>query len=250
MFKKKSARGQASPGGWWDTLKTVFYAVLIAIVFRTVAYEPFNIPSGSMKPTLLIGDYLFVAKFAYGYSRHSLPWSLPLISDRLFARDPERGDVAVFKWPRDNSTDYIKRVIGLPGDRIQMRNGALYINGRAVKRERIKLDNPDRTLRVGPGVAEFRETLPNGVSYRTFDDGPQRDLDNTRAITVPPGHYFMMGDNRDRSSDSRVWGPVKAENLVGRAEVLFFSSNGSARLWEFWRWPASTRYSRVFRPVE
>ena len=249
MFKKKSARAQASPGGRWETLKTVFYAVLIAIVFRTVAYEPFNIPSGSMKPTLLIGDYLFVAKFAYGYSRHSLPWSLPLISDRLFGREPERGDVAVFKWPVDNSTDYIKRVIGLPGDRIQMKNGALYINGRAVKRERIELDNPDRTLRVGPGVAEFRETLPNGVSYRTFDDG-NTGADNTRVITVPPGQYFMMGDNRDRSSDSRVWGPIKAENLVGRAEVLFFSTNGSARMWEFWRWPTSTRYSRLFRPVE
>ena len=249
MFNKKSARAQASPGGWWETLKTVFYAVLIAIVFRTVAYEPFNIPSGSMKPTLLIGDYLFVAKFAYGYSRHSLPWSLPLISDRLFAREPERGDVAVFKWPRDNSTDYIKRIVGLPGDRIQMKNGALYINGRVVKRERIKLDNPDRMLRVGPGVAEFRETLPNGVSYRTFDAG-NTGTDNTRVITVPPGQYFMMGDNRDRSSDSRVWGPVKAENLVGRAEVLFFSTNGSARLWEFWRWPTSTRYSRMFRPVE
>ncbi len=249
MFKNKSARAQASPGGWWETLKTVFYAVLIAIVFRTVAYEPFNIPSGSMKPTLLIGDYLFVAKFAYGYSRHSLPWSLPLISDRLFGREPERGDVAVFKWPVDNSTDYIKRVIGLPGDRIQMKNGVLYINGRAVKRERIEIDNPDRTLRVGPGVAEFRETLPNGVSYRTFDDG-NTGADNTRVITVPPGQYFMMGDNRDRSSDSRVWGPIKAENLVGRAEVLFFSTNGSARMWEFWRWPTSTRYSRLFRPVE
>ena len=250
MFGKKSARAQASSGGWWETLKTVFYAVLIAIVFRTVAYEPFNIPSGSMKPTLLIGDYLFVAKFAYGYSRYSLPWSLPLISDRLFAREPERGDVAVFKWPVDNSTDYIKRIIGLPGDRIQMKNGALYINGRAVKRVRIKLDNPDRTLRASLGIAEYRETLPNGVSYRTFDDGPRRDLDDTRLITVPPGQYFMMGDNRDRSSDSRVWGPVKAENLVGRAELLFFSTNGSARLWEFWRWPASARYSRVFRPVE
>jgi signal peptidase I len=249
MFKKKSARAQASPGGWPETLKTVFYAVLIAVVFRTVAYEPFNIPSGSMKPTLLIGDYLFVAKFAYGYSRHSLPWSLPLITGRVLSRPPERGDVAVFKWPRDNSTDYIKRIVGLPGDRIQMKNGALYINGRAVKRERIELDNPDRMLRAGPGVAEFRETLPNGVSYRTFDAG-NTGADNTRVITVPPGQYFMMGDNRDRSSDSRVWGPVKAENLVGRAEVLFFSTNGSARMWEFWRWPTSTRYSRMFRPVE
>ena len=250
MLNKKSNHVRAtSSAGWWETIKTVVYAVLIALVVRTLAYEPFNIPSGSMKPTLLIGDYLFVAKYAYGYSRHSLPWSVPLFPGRLLASQPERGDVAVFKWPRDNSTDYIKRVIGLPGDRIQVKAGRLFINHEPVRRQRIKLDNPDRTHNVGSRVAQYRETLPNGVSYRTYDAGVSR-ADDTRVFTVPPDHYFMMGDNRDRSSDSRIWGFVPAVNLVGRADVLFFSTNGSAELWEFWRWPAATRFGRLFRPIE
>jgi signal peptidase I len=240
-------------GGFWDTLKTIIYAVLIALIVRTVAFEPFNIPSGSMIPTLLVGDYLFVSKYSYGYSRYSLPLSLPIIPGRLFASGPERGDVAVFKLPSDNSTDYIKRIIGLPGDRIQMRQGRLWINGELVKRKRIEdfvfTDDYGRINRV----AQFMETLPNGRDHRIIELTDQGQLDNTGVYTVPKGFYFAMGDNRDNSLDSRVMsgvGFIPFENLVGRAEILFFSTNGSASWWEFWRWPGSMRFQRFFQTLE
>ena len=246
MSSKKS-------GGVWDTLKTIIYAVLIALVVRTVAFEPFNIPSGSMIPTLLVGDYLFVSKYSYGYSRHSLPLSLPIIPGRVFMSPPERGDVAVFKLPSDNSTDYIKRIIGLPGDRIQMRGGRLFINGDQVKRRRIE----DFVSTNGYGritrVAQFVETLPNGRNHRILELSDRGELDNTKVYTVPERHYFAMGDNRDNSLDSRVEsgvGFVPVENLVGRAEILFFSTNGAARWWEFWRWPGSMRFHRFFQSIE
>jgi signal peptidase I len=245
-------------GGLWDTAKTIIYAVLIALFIRTVAYEPFNIPSGSMIPTLLVGDYLFVSKFSYGYSRHSLPLSLPLIPGRIFESAPERGDVAVFKLPSDNRTDYIKRLVGLPGDRIQMIRGRLWINGKMVERRRIE----DFVEPAGPGrfvrIAQFIETLPNGREHRILEYGDDRELDNTPVFTVPPGHYFAMGDNRDNSLDSRVpnqpglggVGFVPAVNLVGRAEVLFFSTDGSARFWEVWRWIQAARFTRFFQSVK
>jgi signal peptidase I len=244
--KKKSA------GGVVDTIKTVAYAVLIALVVRTVAYEPFNIPSGSMVPTLLIGDYLFVSKFSYGYSRFSLPFGLPLFSGRIFFHPPERGDVVVFKLPTDNSTDYIKRVIGLPGDHIQMKGGNLYINDHMVKRKRTQ----DYLYQEGNGgvipLAQYIETLPNGVSHPIIKMGDNGPLDNTQVYDVPQGKYFMMGDNRDNSQDSRVLsavGYVPAENLIGRAEFIFFSTDGTARLWEIWKWPFAIRYGRLLRPV-
>jgi signal peptidase I len=246
LTKKKSA------GGIVDTVKTIVYAVLIALVVRTVAYEPFNIPSGSMVPTLLVGDYLFVSKFSYGYSRYSLPFGLPLFSGRIFSHPPARGDVVVFKLPTDNSTDYIKRVIGLPGDHIQVKNGVLYINDQPCPRKRIE----DYLYQEGNGavipLAQYIETLPNGRQHRIIqmtDNGP---LDNTSVYDVPPGKYFMMGDNRDNSQDSRVLsavGYVPAENLIGPAQFIFFSTDGSARLWEFWQWPFAIRYSRLFRPI-
>ncbi|MHA1113437.1 MAG: signal peptidase I [Alphaproteobacteria bacterium] len=246
MMKKKSSGG-------WETLKTVIYAVLIALVVRTFAYEPFNIPSGSMIPTLLVGDYLFVSKFSYGYSRYSLPLAPPVIGDRIFFTEPERGDVAVFKLPSDNSTDYIKRIIGLPGDRIQMRAGILYINGAPAKRERIAdyvyRDESGREVRA----AQFIETLPNGRTHPIIEMTDNGMLDNTPVYRVPEGHYFAMGDNRDNSLDSRVTrgvGFVPARNLVGRAEFLFFSGNGSARLWEFWKWPGAIRFGRLLDAVE
>ncbi|MBV9685762.1 MAG: signal peptidase I [Alphaproteobacteria bacterium] len=239
-------------GGILDTVKTVVYAVLIALVVRTVAYEPFNIPSGSMVPTLLVGDYLFVSKFSYGYSRFSLPLGLPLFSGRIFFHSPERGDVVVFKLPTDNSTDYIKRVIGLPGDHIQMKNGILFINGQPVPRRRIE----DYLYQEGPGavipLAQYIESLPNGVQHRIIEMSDNGPLDNTQEYVVPPGDYFMMGDNRDNSQDSRVLsavGYVPAQNLIGRAEFIFFSTDGSARLWEIWKWPFAIRYSRLFRGV-
>jgi len=247
LTKKKSG------GGVVDTVKTVVYAVLIALVVRTVAYEPFNIPSGSMVPTLLVGDYLFVSKFSYGYSRYSLPFGLPLFSGRIFFHPPNRGDVVVFKLPTDNSTDYIKRVIGLPGDHIQMKSGNLYINDQLVPRKRIQ----DYLYQEGSGtvipLAQYIETLPNGVQHRIIKMGDNGPLDNTPVYDVPPGEYFMMGDNRDNSQDSRVLsavGYVPAENLVGRAQFIFFSTDGSARLWEIWKWPFAIRYSRLFHGVD
>ncbi|MSP51484.1 MAG: signal peptidase I [Alphaproteobacteria bacterium] len=232
-----------------ETIKTVACAVLIAMVIRTFAYEPFNIPSESMLPTLLVGDYLFVSKYPYGYSRHSLPWSLPLIQGRLFESQPKRGDIAVFKLPSDNSTDYIKRIVGLPGDQVQMRDGVLYINGARVPKQR-----SDDYIYVNYSghryyVPRFVETLPGGRKHETIDLKQQDEHDNTREFLVPPDHYFAMGDNRDNSSDSRVAGGVgmiPAANLVGRAEFLFFSTNGSARWWEIWRWPFAIRYDRLF----
>jgi len=249
LLKSKKA------GGIVETLLTVLYAVVIAIFVRTVAYEPFNIPSGSMVPTLLIGDYLFVSKFSYGYSRYSLPLGLPLIAGRIFFTPPQRGDVAVFKWPKDNSTDYIKRVIGLPGDRIQMKEGRLYINGTMVKRERIEdYVDPDLPPEVNRPVLQYIETLPNGRRHRILESrGDNGDLDNTKEFLVPPDHYFMMGDNRDNSSDSRDprgdVGYVPVENLVGRAEFLFFSTDGSAHLWEPWKWLFAVRYDRPFEGI-
>jgi len=230
-----------------ETVRTVVYAVLIALFVRTVAYEPFNIPSGSMIPTLLVGDYLFVSKYSYGYSRYSLPFGLPLISGRILARTPERGDVIVFKWPKDNSTDYIKRLIGLPGDKVQMKGGLLYVNGQPVKRERIEdyLDPEDHRL-----VPQYIETLPNGIRHRIIEkQGDAGTYDNTNEFDVPAGSYFMMGDNRDNSADSRVWGFVPAENLVGPAQFIFFSLDGSAHWWEPWKWPFAIRYDRLFEGI-
>lgn len=241
-------------GGLLETVRTVVYAVLIALFVRTVAYEPFNIPSGSMIPTLLVGDYLFVSKFSYGYSRFSLPFGLPLFSGRIFFTPPKRGDVIVFKLPRDNSTDYIKRVVGLPGDRIQVKDSILYINGQPVKRERIE-DYVDHEGFATVHEPQYIETLPNGVRHRILQYPEPGPLDNTDVYVVPPDHYFMMGDNRDNSLDSRVpadrggVGFVPAENLVGRADFLFFSTDGSARLWEFWKWPFAIRYDRPFEGI-
>ncbi len=237
--------------GWGETLRTIVYAVLIALVVRTFAYEPFNIPSGSMKPTLLVGDYLFVSKFSYGYSRYSLPFGLPLISGRLLAGEPERGDVIVFKLPKDNETDYIKRLIGLPGDRIKVSGGILHINGEPVQREMLGSDELPGYAGQSTIANVYLETLPNGRQHLIRELGDDRHYDNTREYVVPPGHYFFMGDNRDQSEDSRATvGMVPYENLVGRAEFLFFSQNGEAPFWQFWRWPTTIRWSRLFNGIE
>jgi signal peptidase I len=238
--------------GFGETVRVIIHALLIALVIRTFLFQPFNIPSGSMKATLLVGDYLFVSKYSYGYSHYSFPFSPPIFSGRIFASDPDRGDIVVFRLPKDDSTDYIKRVIGQPGDRIQMIDGILHINGQPVRRERIEdyieTEEGERTSRV----KRWRETLPNGVSYTTLDLIDNGFYDNTQEYLVPPGHYFMMGDNRDNSTDSRVLsqvGYVPFENFVGRAQIIFFSIAEGERAWMIWRWPWAVRWSRLFTIV-
>ena len=239
------------PGLIGETARTVIFAVTIAFFIRTFAYEPFNIPSGSMIPTLLVGDYLFVSKFSYGYSRYSL-WGLPIIDDRVLADEPERGDVVVFKLPRDNSTDYIKRVIGLPGDRIQVIRGILHINDEPVPRRSLGATTYVDNYGHDQQLTAYIETLPNGVEHRIYEVSDHSGgADNTKVFKVPAGHYFMMGDNRDNSLDSRLGvGFVPFRNLIGRAEFLFFSHEASAKLIKPWTWPTAIRYSRIFDGVE
>jgi signal peptidase I len=238
-------------GGLGETLSVIVQALLLALVIRSFIFQPFSIPSGSMRPTLLEGDYLFVSKFAYGYSHHSLPFSPNLFSGRIWSAEPIRGDVAVFKFPPNPKLDYIKRVVGLPGDKIQMIAGVLHINDVAVKREKTGvIDDVDVTEEVGP-VDVYRETLPNGVSYDTLDINPASATDDTRPFVVPAGHYFMMGDNRDNSSDSRLSvGFVPAENLVGRAKRIFFSIDGGSSPLEIWKWPSGMRSERLLQAVQ
>ena len=244
-------------GGFGETIRVIVHALIIALVIRTFLFQPFNIPSGSMKNTLLVGDYLFVSKYSYGYSKFSFPLSLPLFSGRIPGSWlPQRGDVVVFRLPRDTSVDYIKRVIGLPGDKILVSNGEVFINGAAVKRERAA-DWYDEDH--GATVKRWRETLPNGVTYNTLDLTDRGQLDNWppdgRPYTVPAGEYFMMGDNRDNSTDSRVppelggVGPVPFENIVGKAQIIFFSVAEGESAWQFWRWPWSVRWSRLLTLV-
>ncbi len=238
-------------GAIGETIWTVFWAVIIALVVRTVAYEPFNIPSKSMVPTLLVGDYLFVSKFSYGYSRYSLPFSLPLLPERVFFDMPERGDVVVFKLPSDNKTDYIKRIVGLPGDKIQVKGGILHINGKPVKREKVADFIDDDFNGYKRRINRYKETLPNGRSHYILEETDTAPMDNTDVYTVPPGHFFGMGDNRDNSRDSRYLngvGFIPRENLVGRADFMFFSINGEA--WKFWKWFSTVRSERIFQTIE
>ena len=246
--------------GWWETVKVIIEALLIALVVRTVLFQPFNIPSGSLVPTLLVGDYLFVSKYAYGYSHFSLPSFLDLapsaLPGRIFASEPKRGDIIVFKLPSDGQTDYIKRLIGLPGDKIQVQKARLFINGEEVPREPIAPYLTVSHFNKPMEAPRYIETLPGGVKHEIIQiDGDEGTFDNTKVHEVPPGHYFMMGDNRDNSSDSRLAGDqcgvgyVPFENLIGRAELIFFSIDEGTPAWEVWRWPWDVRWNRIFQRV-
>jgi signal peptidase I len=232
-----------------EIIKTVVYALAIALVLRVFLFQPFTIPSASMEPNLLEGDYIIVSKFSYGYSHHSIPFSPPLFSGRIFDTKPTRGDIVVFKLPRDSRTDYIKRLIGMPGDRVQIKEGVVYINGKPEPRTA----EGTVVLDMGDGMAQqamrFRETNPEGRQYMTYDFGPDHDVDNTGVYVVPEGQYFMMGDNRDNSLDSRYpteigVGFVPAENLVGRAQIILLSWNRGVSLFKPWTWLSEARLSR------
>lgn len=253
--KARRAKGSSSAGGETaEIVKTIFFALLIALVLRVLLFQPFTIPSASMEPNLYEGDYIVVTKWSYGYSRHSIPFSPPLFEGRILGSAPARGDIVVFKLPRDNTTDYIKRVIGLPGDRIQMIANKLYINGQPVDDVVVSQAQIDDVFGPRP-VTRVRETLPGGKQITIQDFGPGGDLDDTPVYEVPSGFYFMMGDNRDNSIDSRVdqangVGLVPEENLVGKAQIILFSWTPGAALLKPWTWFANLRPSRFFTVLD
>lgn len=235
---------------WNETIRTILYAMILALTFRSFFFEPFHIPSGSMKDTLLVGDFIFVSKYSYGYSRYSFPLGLPLFDGRVMRSAPERGDIVVFRPPNKPRTDYIKRIVGLPGDMIQVKQGVLFINGIEAPQELLSrfADESDNGMPVT--YNRYQETLPGGVKHHVLDMTPLGNLDNTHVYMVPAGHYFMMGDNRDDSTDSRVplelggISYIPEENIVGRAEIIVFSLGEGARFWQVWKWPSSLRYNR------
>lgn len=250
--KRKSKGGSSNEG--LEIVKTIFFALLIAFVLRVVLFQPFTIPSASMEPNLYEGDYIVVSKWSYGYSKHSIPFSPPIFSGRLFGQEPRRGDIVVFKLPRDNTTDYIKRLIGLPGDRIQMIDNVLFINGTAVRD--VEMSRQDvQNLYGTQQTILLRETLPEGREINIQDWGPGSPADNTPVFEVPAGHYFMIGDNRDNSQDSRYdqaagVGYVPAENLIGKAEIILFSWEPGASLWNPISWFSKVQLDRFFTRLD
>jgi signal peptidase I len=253
-FLKPRPTDPAAAASTWETVKTVFYAIVLALLIRSFLFEPFSIPSTSMLPGLKVGDYIVVSKYSYGYSRYSLPFNLPLFDGRIMSSPPQRGDVIVFKLPLDNRTDYIKRLIGLPGDKIQVKSGILYINGKSVTRtgggEMTDTDQSGRVM----SYKIYRETLPDVLrSHPILEIGDNERLDNTPVFNVPDGHYFFMGDNRDNSQDSRVEsmvGFVPFDNLLGHARYVVFSLKDHTPLWQVWLWPFNLRYDRFFTRIE
>jgi signal peptidase I len=250
-----SSKTQGAVGELVEIVKTVVYALLIALVLRVLLFQPFTIPSASMEPNLYQGDYIIVSKYSYGWSKHSIPFSPPLFEGRIFEHAPKRGDIIVFKLPRDTKVDYIKRLMALPGDRIQVRGSVVYINGKPVGRQ----DLPPATVDSGYGFAQtvrrFIETNPEGRTYTTQDFGGDQPVDDTGVYIVPERHYFFMGDNRDNSLDSRFpqeegVGMVPAENLVGKAQIILLSWNKGVSLFKPWTWVLDARPSRFFHVLK
>ncbi len=252
--KDKASVPKLDKGEMNEFFRTAIIAIVLALIIRSFLYEPFNIPSSSMKPTLLVGDYLFVSKPAYGYSKYSFPLGgmLPL-DGRFFYKEPKRGDVIVFKLPSNPRIDYIKRIVALPGETVQVKAGRLYINGERVERELVGLKAVGEDYGAGnTNMMEYIETLPGGVMHRIYEESDNAELDNTQPYTVPPHHYFCMGDNRDNSQDSRVRGMVGSipyENIVGKADFLFFSVDETANIGKPWTWPGAVRFKRLFMDI-
>ena len=245
------AKRAAAPNDFAEIFKSIVMVAAIFLAVRVLLFQPFTIPSASMEPTLLPGDYVVISKFSYGFSRYSIPFGPPLFQGRLFARAPQRGDVVVFKLPRDNHTDYIKRLIGLPGDKIQVKGGVVLINGQPAPRDQLPSTTEEGDFGLARQVSHFLEHLPNGKSYTTSDFGPDGDMENTGVYEVPARSYFMMGDNRDNSADSRYpealgVGFVPEENLVGKAQVILFSWNERASVFKPWTWLLDFRPRRFF----
>ncbi len=238
-------------GKFYSNLKSIIFAIFIALLIRSFIFEPFNIPSGSMKPNLLVGDFIFVSKWSYGFSKHSLPFSMPLIPKKIFSKIPSRGDVVVFKTPQDNRTDYIKRIIGLPGDTIELKDGILFINNVEINRKKTNdfIDN-DKNVQQ-KRVRKYIEYIFN-KEIEVLDLIDNGVADNTQLYKVPDNYFFVMGDNRDNSQDSRFInsvGFIPFENLVGKAQLIFFSLENS-RFIEIWKWPSAIRYDRIFKKIK
>lgn len=258
LFSRTAAREeQRRRQSLWENGRTMVYAVALALVVRSLFFEPFHIPSGSMRATLLEGDYIFVTKFSYGYSRYSFPFGARIgyFDGRVFGRLPERGDVAVFRLPSNTKIDYIKRIMALPGDRIQVKQGRVWLNGRQLDYEKTGDFVFKEGERAARAVAQYIETLPSGETHTVLDETSYGNVDNTREVTVPDGHVFVMGDNRDNSVDSRYMhevGFVPLENMLGRADLILFSLNKGVDIpfWAFWRYPELFRDGRFFKDID
>ena len=242
---------KSKKNSFFGNLKSIIIAIFIALLIRSFIFEPFNIPSGSMKPNLLVGDFIFVSKYSYGFSKHSLPFSIPLLPGKIFSNIPERGDVVVFKTPENNRTDYIKRVIGLPGDKIKIVQGNIVINDNLIIRKKLNDFVDSDTSAVISRIRKYKEYFFDR-EIEILDITDNGIVDNTKLYEVPNGHFFVMGDNRDNSQDSRftnLVGYVPFENLIGKAQFIFFSLENS-RFLEVWKWPKSIRFNRLFKKIK